>query len=88
MPSSNITVTLAPRNNGDGLLLTTEADTNFAGHYLSVVEADRGDLTTLKLLLIREEIDVGVRDGGLTTDHRFSLGGVVFLTLHYVITRA
>lgn len=88
LPSSNFTATLLPSNHrGDGLLLRSHAEVPYAGHYLSFI-AETGDLTTLQLRAFGEEIDVFVEAGELRTEHRFTLGGVVFLTLHYEMTRA
>jgi hypothetical protein len=87
LPSSNFTATLLPSNHrGDGLLLRSHAEVPYAGHYLSFI-ADNGELTTLQLRAFGEEIDVFVDNGELRTEHRFTLGGVVFLTLHYEMTR-
>lgn len=87
LPSGNFTATLLPTNNrGDGLLLSSHSDTPYAGHYLSAIEPD-GALTTLQLASFGEEIDVFVQSGELRTEHRFSLLGSVFMTLHYDIRR-
>ncbi len=89
LPAGNLTATLlAHASRGEGLLLTSRTEDPYPGHYLSVVEEGSGDLTTLKLTNFDEEIDVFVEDGSLKTDHRFYLGGVRFLTLHYEIDRA
>jgi hypothetical protein len=86
-PEGNFTATLLPyANRGDGLLLKSRTNEAYPGHYLSAVEGT-GDLTTLKLTNFDEEIDVYVENGNLRTDHRFSLGGVRFLTLYYTIER-
>ncbi|MDP9145716.1 MAG: hypothetical protein M3N43_13675 [Actinomycetota bacterium] len=88
LPSSNFTATLLPSNHrGDGLLLRSHADAPYAGHYLSFI-ADTGELTTLQMRAFGEEIDVFVDEGELGTEHRFTLGGVLFLTLHYEMKRA
>jgi hypothetical protein len=88
LPAGNFTATLLPlANRGDGLLLTSRTGEPYPGHYLSVVEEETGDLTTMKLTNFGEEIDVYVADGDLKTDHRFFLGGVRFLTLFYTIAR-
>lgn len=89
LPSGNFTATLIPTNHrGSGLLLRSSAVDSHAGHYLSVVEDD-GRLTTLQLASFGEEIDVFVDASGvLKTEHRFSIGRAVFLTLHYDIRRA
>jgi hypothetical protein len=87
VPAGNFTATLAPANNrGDGLLLRSQADAPYAGHYLSFMD-DAGLLTTLQLSAFGEEIDVFVSDGRLKTEHRFFLGGIPFLTLHYDMAR-
>jgi len=86
LPDGNFTATLLPHaNRGDGLLLKSTSDLPYPGHYLSAVEGT--DLTTLRLASFNEEIDVYVAGGELKTDHRFYLGGVRFLTLHYTIER-
>jgi hypothetical protein len=86
-PAANFTATLAPSNHrGDGLLLRSIADDPYAGHYLSFIE-DTGELTTLQLRAFGETIDVFADGDRLKTEHRFTLGGLVFLTLHYEIRR-
>ena len=86
LPHANITVTLLPFNEGDDLILTTKTDRPYPGHYVSSVERDKDELTTLKLLQFGERIHVYV-DGELKTDHRFTLGGIEFLNLHYTMER-
>jgi hypothetical protein len=87
LPSGNFTATLLPTNNRDtGMLLRSDTDSPFSGHYISAMEDD-GVLTTLQLASFGEEIDVYVQHGDLKTEHRFSLGGAVFMTLHYEIER-
>ncbi len=84
LPSGSFTATLAPSNHdGDGLLLRSTTNDAYAGHYLSYIDDDR--LTTLKLAAFGEEIEVFVTEGVLLTEHRFTLGGLGFLTLHYTI---
>jgi hypothetical protein len=87
LPSGNFTATLLPLNNRDGgLLLSSNAVSPYSGHYISTIEED-GDLTTLQLVSFGEEVDVFVYNGALKTEHRFFLGGTVFMTLHYEIER-
>lgn len=87
LPAGNFTASLQPFNNrGDGLLLRSHTDLALPGHYLSFVE-EGGLLTTLQLNALGEEIDVFLDDDTLKTEHRFSLGNVTFMTLHYEITR-
>jgi hypothetical protein len=52
-----------------------------------VVDPERGGITVAKLESFAEEIEVYVVDGELRTDHRFFIGGVEFMSLHYEITR-
>jgi hypothetical protein len=87
LPSGSFTATLLPSNNrGDGLLLSSRAG-EFQGHYLSIVESETGAITVAKLNSFAEEIDVYVTDGELLTDHRFFLGGIEFMNLHYRMAR-
>ncbi len=87
LPDSNITVALSPSNLVDGgLLLSSKADHVFCGHYLSAIEPSKG-ATTLRLGLFDEEIEVYLKNGDLETDHRFYLGRIRFLTLHYSMHR-
>ncbi|MFN2223123.1 MAG: hypothetical protein ACK2UH_11250, partial [Candidatus Promineifilaceae bacterium] len=89
LPESNFTATLLPANHrGNGLLLRTAGTgVQFPGHYLSYVDDEDGTLTALKMPVMDEEIDVFVEAGQLRTEHRFYLGGWLFLTLHYAIER-
>ncbi len=87
LPAGNFSATLQPFNNrGDGLLLRSHTDRALPGHYLSLVE-EGGLLTTLQLVAFGEEIDVFVEGEAFKTEHRFTLGNVGFLTLHYDIIR-
>ncbi len=87
LPSGNFSATLQPFNSrGDGLLLRSHTDRSLPGHYLSFVD-EGGLLTTLQLVAFGEEIDVFVEGDAFRTEHRFSLGNVGFMTLHYDITR-
>lgn len=87
LPSGNFTATLLPTNHrGDGLLLSSDTEMPYAGHYLSAIE-EGGALTTIQLASFGEEIDVFVEDDELKTEHRFSILGSVFMTLHYQIQR-
>jgi hypothetical protein len=87
LPAGNFSAALQPFNNrGDGLLLRSQTDRALPGHYLSVVE-EGGLLTTLQLTAFGEEIDVFVDGELFKTEHRFTLGNVGFMTLHYDITR-
>lgn len=88
LPAGNFTATLLPtENRGDGLLLVSHTDLSIPGHYLSVVDEEHGELTTMRLRSFDEEIDVYVEDGRLQTDHRFLLWGIEFMALRYDIER-
>jgi hypothetical protein len=87
LPAGSFTATLLPTAfRGEGLLLSSRRG-EFQGHYLSLVDLDRGEITVAKLESFDEEIEVYVVDGELRTDHRFFIGGVEFMSLHYEITR-
>jgi hypothetical protein len=87
LPSGSFTASLLPsRLRGDGLLLSSRRG-RFPGHYLSVVDPESGEISVLKLSSFDEEIEVYVESGELLTDHRFFIGGVEFMSLHYTITR-
>jgi hypothetical protein len=86
LPNANFTATLVPSNSdGGGLRLTSRSTLPHAGHYLSFVDADTRDLTTLAVHGFAEELDVGVHDGELRAEHRFWVFGFPFLVLHYRI---
>lgn len=86
LPRANFTATLAPAGlPGGGLLLSSRSRLAATGHYLSAVED--GELTTLRLGPLEEEIAVRPEGDALRAEHSFLLGRVRFLTLHYAITR-
>jgi hypothetical protein len=88
IPSANFTATLLPCNAGEhDLVLTSQTELDYPGHYLSSVDSERDALTVLKLLYFRERIFVYVAGGELRTEHSFSLASRRFLTLHYEIER-
>jgi hypothetical protein len=86
LPNANFTATLVPSNrDGGGLRLTSRSTLPHAGHYLSFVDADTRDLTTLAVHGFAEELDVAMVDGELRAEHRFWVFGFPFLVLHYRI---
>ncbi|WP_432827327.1 hypothetical protein [Dactylosporangium sp. CA-092794] len=88
LPQANFTATLAPRQrDGGGLRLTSRAGDGQTGHYLSYVDAETRDLTTLAVHGFAEELDVYVEHGELRADHAFAIFGIPFLTLEYRISR-
>ncbi len=87
LPDANFTATLLPENRDGGLVLSSRTELPYPGHYLSIVEAETGELTVMKLLYFHEEIAVHLSNGELKTDHRFFLAGQNFLTLEYSMER-
>jgi hypothetical protein len=90
VPHGDFTATLAPRHRSDGgLVLTTRSDLAHPGHYLTYVDPDDGELTSLAVHGFAEELDVYPDpDGGpdeLRADHAFWVFGFPFLTLRYRI---
>jgi hypothetical protein len=84
VPQGNFTATLVPRARpGGGLGLTSRSDLDHPGHYLTYVDPDSGDLTTLAVHGFAEELAVHVTDGELRAEHSFWVFGLPFLTLHY-----
>ncbi|MET7423157.1 hypothetical protein [Dactylosporangium sp. NPDC005555] len=88
LPQANFTATLAPQQRADGgLRLTSRGSDGQTGHYLSYIDANTRDLTTLAVHGFTETLDVYVSNGELYADHAFTLFGLPFLTLEYRITR-
>ncbi|MFC5008542.1 hypothetical protein ACFPIJ_63365 [Dactylosporangium cerinum] len=89
LPQANFTATLTPQQRTDGgLRLTSRGTDGQTGHYLSYIDADSRDLSTLAVHGFAETLDVYVDDGELHADHAFALFGLPFLTLEYRIARA
>jgi hypothetical protein len=88
LPQASFTATLRPRTRpGGGLTLTSSADDDQAGHYLTYVDPDSGELTALAVHGFAEHLDVHVEQGELRAEHAFSVFGFPFLVLHYRIER-
>jgi hypothetical protein len=88
VPSGSFTATLVPRARpGGGLTLTSRSELAHPGHYLTYVDPDTKDLTTLAVHGFAEQLDVDVDDGGLRAEHAFWVFGFPFLVLHYRIER-
>ncbi|MFG2000561.1 hypothetical protein ACGFNU_15575 [Spirillospora sp. NPDC048911] len=88
LPQASFTATLVPRARpGGGLVLTSQSDLDQPGHYLTYIDAETRDLTTLAVHGFAEKLDVYVRDGELRAEHAFSVFGLPFLVLHYRMTR-
>lgn len=88
LPQASFTATLAPRARpGGGLVLTTRSDLEQPGHYLTAIDRETRDLTTLAVPGFSEELDVWVEDGRLRASHAFWVFGLPFLVLQYDIAR-
>jgi hypothetical protein len=84
IPQASFTATLAPRSRpGGGLVLTSRSELAHAGHYLTYVEPETRDLTTLAVEGFAEELDVHVEGDELRAEHAFWVFGLPFLVLHY-----
>jgi hypothetical protein len=87
VPQGSFTATLVPRMRADGgLVLTSRSELDQPGHYLSYVDPDSGELTTLGVPGFAEELDVYTAGDELRAEHAFWVFGFPFLLLHHRIT--
>jgi hypothetical protein len=88
LPQSSFTATLAPYPRADGgLVLTSHTDLDHPGHYLTYIDPQTRELTTLAVPGFAEQLDVYTADGQLRAEHAFRLFGLPFLVLHYRMHR-
>jgi hypothetical protein len=88
IPQASFTATLLPRARPDGgLVLTSRSDLDQPGHYLTYIDRDTRDLTTVAVHGFAEQLDVHVRDDELRAEHSFWVFGIPFLTLRYRMHR-
>jgi hypothetical protein len=88
LPQASFTATLAPvARPGGGLRLTSRSELDHPGHYLTYIDPESGELTTLAVAGFAEELDVYVTDGEVRADHAFWVFGLPFLVLRYRIRR-
>ncbi len=88
LPQASFTATLLPRPRPDGgLTLTSRSDLDQPGHYLTYIDPQSRQLTTLAVPGFAEQLDVYVADGRLRAEHAFWVFGLPFLILHYTIRR-
>lgn len=88
LPQASFTATLAPASRPDhGLTLTSTAESRQAGHYLTYIDPDTRDLTTLAAPGFAERLDVYVDGDELRAEHAFGLFGLPFLVLYYRMRR-
>ena len=88
LPQASFTATLAPSARpGGGLVLNSRSELDQPGHYLTYIDPDSGELTTLGVRGFAERLDVYVSDGELRAEHAFWVFGFPFLVLHYRMHR-
>ena len=85
VPYGNFTATLVPRRRDRGGLTLTSRGDGHAGHYLTYIDPQSGELTALAVHGFGEQLDVDVDEDGLRAEHAFTLFGLPFLVLHYRI---
>lgn len=88
LPQASFTATLVPHARpGGGLVLTSRGDLDQVGHYLTYIDPDTRELTTLAVQGFAEQLDVFVEDDELRAEHAFWVFGFPFLVLHYRLHR-
>jgi hypothetical protein len=92
LPQASFTATLAPSvrppgNGQGGLVLNSRSELDQPGHYLTYIDPDSAELTTLGVRGFAERLDVYVADGELRAEHAFWVFGFPFLVLHYRMHR-
>jgi hypothetical protein len=89
LPQASFTATLAPNaRSGGGLVLDSRSDLDQPGHYLTYIDPDHGELTTMAVRGFAERLNVYVDDAGvLRAEHAFWVFGFPFLVLHYRMHR-
>lgn len=88
LPQASFTATLAPSAlPGGGLALDSRAAPGQAGHYLTIVDPETGDLTALAVHGFAERLEVTVAGQEVRAEQTFWVLGLPFLTLTYTIRR-
>ncbi len=94
LPQASFTATLLPRarpgagnGQGQGLVLDSRSDLDQPGHYLTYIDAETAELTTVAVRGFAERLDVYVEAGQLRAEHAFWVFGFPFLVLHYRMHR-
>ncbi len=86
LPQASFTATLVPQPRaGGGLVLTSRSEMGQAGHYLTYVDPETRELTTVAVHGFAERLEVYVVDGQVQAEHDFRVFGLPFLTLRYTI---
>ncbi|HEV3288665.1 MAG TPA: hypothetical protein VG123_06710, partial [Streptosporangiaceae bacterium] len=73
--------------NGQGLVLDSHSELDQPGHYLTYIDAQTAELTTVAVRGFAERLDVYAEGGELRAEHAFWVFGLPFLVLHYRIAR-
>lgn len=83
LPNGNAMVIMRPVAHGDGSFSVVSTGERFGdpGFYFTV--HGRREIWARYLRALRESIRVYAADGGVRVDHVLTLGGAVFLRLHY-----
>jgi hypothetical protein len=92
LPHGSFTATLLPQGrpsggNGQGLVLDSHSELDQPGHYLTYIDAQTAELTTVVVRGFAERLDVYVEAGQLRAEHAFWVFGLPFLVLHYRMHR-
>ena len=92
LPQASFTATLLPQarpdaGNGQGLVLDSRSELDQPGHYLTYIDAQTAELTTVAVRGFAERLDVYVTAGELRAEHAFWVFGLPFLVLHYRMHR-
>jgi hypothetical protein len=92
LPQASFTATLVPNarpgaGNGQGLVLDSRSDLDQSGHYLTYIDPQTAELTTMAVRGFAERLDVYVDGGELRAEHAFWVFGFAFLVLHYRMHR-
>ncbi len=100
LPHASFTATLLPQarpgagngpgngpGNRQGLVLDSRSELDQPGHYLTYIDAQTSELTTVAVRGFAERLDVYVEAGELRAEHAFWVFGFPFLVLHYRMHR-
>ena len=88
LPQASFTATLLPRARpGAGLVLDSRSELDQPGHYLTYIDPETAELTTMAVRGFAERLDVYTEAGELRAEHAFWVFGFPFLVLHYRMHR-
>ena len=95
LPQASFTATLLPSpgpaperaRERQGLVLDSRSQLDQPGHYLTYIDAQTAELTTVAVRGFAERLDVYVEAGELRAEHAFWVFGLPFLVLHYRMHR-